>query len=59
MTIEFEDGTTHSFTVGADMMFLTINIPEDGVRYSVTVVAINAAGLGESGMLHEVTRKDI
>ena len=56
--VELESGITLSFTVGADMLFLMINLPEDGASYSVTVMAINGAGLGEPGMFHKVTRKD-
>ena len=58
MTIEFEGGITHNYTVGVDTLFLTIEGPVEGTSYSVMVVAVNGAGQGQPGMFHEVTRKD-
>ena len=58
VTIEFEGGVTRSFTIGADTLFLTVGVSEEGTSYSVTVVAVNGAGLGQPGMFQEATRKD-
>lgn len=48
ITTALENGTTTDYTVGADTLVLLIDAPEGG--YSVTVLAINGAGVGELGM---------
>ena len=52
----FENGLTTDYTVDADTLFLLVNVMQ-GTSYSVSVAAINGAGIGPARM-PEVSRKE-